>query len=59
MTWWTARASVIPLSLALVALLVLAGFGMIAWAVPISVAVAAVVLALFIGWRVHRAQSQT
>lgn len=44
-------ASVLPLSIALVVLLELAGFGVIAWIVPISVAVALVGWALFVGWR--------
>jgi hypothetical protein len=52
-------ASVIPLSLALVVLLVLAGLGVIAWTVPISVAVALVVLAVFVGWQTRRTQSHT
>lgn len=50
--------SVAPLCLALVVLLVLAALGGIAWAVPISVAVAMAVLAVFVGWRTRRRTAQ-
>jgi hypothetical protein len=50
-------ASVMPLVLALVVLLVLAGLGVIAWVVPVSVAAALMVLALFGGWRFRRTKS--
>jgi len=59
MNWRIGAGFIVPLSLALVVLLVLAGLGVIAWGVPIGVAVALVVLALFVGWRAHRAQSHT
>ncbi|WP_110208619.1 hypothetical protein [Nocardioides daejeonensis] len=41
---------VLPLCLATVVLVILAGLGVIDWVVPISVAIALAVLAVFVGW---------
>ncbi|KXT56465.1 hypothetical protein ACE11G_13765 [Gordonia sp. PS3] len=51
MSSWPGAGSLLPLFVPLVMLLILAGLGVIAWAVPISVAVACAVFSSLVCWR--------